>query len=595
MKTSRVLLISNVRPSRTWNFANRVLREVPGTEICGVVQRPVGSIPWIQQLIAAGKTREISLIPRQWVKVRFLFHSLVDKVVAWFFWFVHGCPPSPNDSTFTMKRLKQECARAGWLFTVAGEYKEAAVAALPLTDVNLTIVLGEFFSLPEFAINASNGCIRVRTCRPSANGESSGDALISIEHLASGTGAPSLIFSQWLPWQPFDGPLGFTLKADLITDDLVLQSTRGLLASNPETASTEVSEWANKILAPSLSQLESAHEDMPQAQPGGKRCRSPWKLCLDTLLLLSPGILGRNWYRRLGGRYPVLILAHHLVSDRPHRMGVPTETFWRQVLFLKKHYRIVNLAEASELLRSGQIRVPTVVLTFDDGYADNFLGLRAVTNEMVIPSTLFVTTGPVEAHREFDHDLATGKTGFLPLTWDQIAYWNSRGAEFGSHTREHFDCGSEDLEHLQSEIIGSRQDLEAHVKKPVTFFAFPYGKQKNMSRVAMDLAASTYRHYVSSFGGEALANGGRPQSHLFRKKFYGSPWELELELQSVFDFVDTLRQWFHSQAASSSNESSRVPVVSTLSPSIQTISSSSASTSAYSRVEDSYGVDGSRR
>ncbi|PYU11615.1 MAG: hypothetical protein DMG37_16055 [Acidobacteria bacterium] len=542
MRTSRVLLISNVRPSRTWNFANRLLREVPGTQICGVVQRPMRSIPWIQQLIATGKTREISLMPRQWSKVRFLFHSFVDKVVAWFFWFVHGCPPSPNDSTFNMKRLRQECARAGWLFIVTGENKEAGVAALSLGDVDLTIVLGEFFPLPDSAVNASNGCIRASILNPGKDVESSRDDIICI-------------------------------------------------AGHSEAATTAVSQWAIRVLAPSLSQLNGAEKGTFQTETHSSRCRSVWRLCLDTLLLLSPSVLGRNWYRRLTGRYPVLILAHHLVSDRPHRMGVPTETFWRQVLFLRKHYRIVSLAEASDLLRSRRIRIPTVVLTFDDGYADNFLGLRAVANETETSSTLFVTTGPVEAHREFDHDLAKDRKGFLPLTWDQIAYWNTRGAEFGSHTREHFDCGSTDLEHLQSEIIGSRQDLEAHVKKPVTFFAFPYGKQKNMSRLAMDLAASTYRHYVSSYGGESLANGGSPQSHLFRKKFYGSPWELELELQSVFDFVDALKQRFHSQAASPSNEPDRVPVVSTLSPSIQTITSSSTSTAAYSHVKDSYGID----
>jgi len=549
------------------------------------------SIPWIQQLIATGKTREISLMPRQWSKVRFLFHSFVDKVVAWFFWFVHGCPPSPNDSTFNMKRLRQECARAGWLFIVTGENKEAGVAALSLGDVDLTIVLGEFFPLPDSAVNASNGCIRASILNPGKDVESSRDDIICIEHLAPGTSAPVLILSQFFPWQQFDGPLGYTLKADLITDDLLLETARSLLAGHSEAATTAVSQWAIRVLAPSLSQLNGAEKGTFQTETHSSRCRSVWRLCLDTLLLLSPSVLGRNWYRRLTGRYPVLILAHHLVSDRPHRMGVPTETFWRQVLFLRKHYRIVSLAEASDLLRSRRIRIPTVVLTFDDGYADNFLGLRAVANETETSSTLFVTTGPVEAHREFDHDLAKDRKGFLPLTWDQIAYWNTRGAEFGSHTREHFDCGSTDLEHLQSEIIGSRQDLEAHVKKPVTFFAFPYGKQKNMSRLAMDLAASTYRHYVSSYGGESLANGGSPQSHLFRKKFYGSPWELELELQSVFDFVDALKQRFHSQAASPSNEPDRVPVVSTLSPSIQTITSSSTSTAAYSHVKDSYGID----
>ncbi|HYY72463.1 MAG TPA: polysaccharide deacetylase family protein [Candidatus Bathyarchaeia archaeon] len=457
--------------------------------------------------------------------------------------------------------------------------KEVSPALSSLKSVDLTIVLGEFSSLPKFAVNAANGYIRAFTRKAGTNGKSGGDTFVCIEHLAPNTGIPSRICSQALPWQPFDGFLGFTLKTDLISDDLLLQTARSLLAGNPEAASIEVSQWAEKILAPSLLQWKSADKDACKSERGGRRCRSGWKLCIDTLLLLSPKVMARNWYRRLSGRYPLLILAHHLVSDRPHRMGVPTETFWRQVLFLKKHYRIVSLFEGSELLRSGRIRVPTVVLTFDDGYSDNFLGLRAVTNETQTPSTLFITTGPVEAHREFDHDLATGTTGFLPLTWDQITHWSACGAEFGSHTRTHFDCGSSsDLENLHFEIIGSRQDLEAHLKKPVTFFAFPYGKQKNMSPVAMHLAATTYCHYLSSFGGETLADDEKPQSHLFRKKFYGSPWELELELQSVFDLVDALKQRFCSQTALPDTD--RVHAVSSLSPSIQTISAPTSNPAA---------------
>ena len=562
MNASRILLISNVRPSRTWNFANRMTREVPGTKICGILQNPLRSIPWIQQMIAAGNTREISLERGRWSKVRFLFHSLVDKIVEWFFWFVHGCPSLLSSSRFTVKRLRQECARAGWPLAVMSEAKESHTAPSPFKDADLAIVLGEFSSVPEFAVNAAKGCIRACTRRQGTNGGLNGNAFIDIEHLALSADIPFQVYSEALPWQLFDGLLGFTLKADLISDDLLLQTARSLLAGNPETASAEISLWAKNILAPSLSQLKDPHKNTPKTKRGGMRSRSAWRLCLDTLLLLTPTVLGRNWCRRLSGRYPLLILAHHLVSDRPHRMGVPTEVFWKQVLFLQKHYRIVTLSEASDLLRSGQIRVPTVVLTFDDGYADNFLGLRAVASETGTQPTLFVTIGPVEAHREFDHDLATATTGFLPLTWNQITYWETRGAEFGSHTRTHFDCGSAAVEDLQSEIVRSRNDLEAHLKKPVNFFAFPYGKQKNMSALARHLAASTYLHYLSSFGGESLAE--KPQSHLFRKKFYRSRWELELELQSVFDLVDALKRRFYSRDVLSSNDSEQVPVVSSL-------------------------------
>jgi peptidoglycan/xylan/chitin deacetylase (PgdA/CDA1 family) len=553
MKTLRVLILSNVRPSRAWTFAKRILGEVPGAEICGIVQRPMRSIPWIQQMLAMGK-RGASATPGRWSKAKLLVRSVTDKIADWLLWLAHGCPRRLSSSSFSVEWLRQECAQAGWLFALIAEDFEAGVAALLRPrKVDLVVLLGQFSSIAEFSARASMGCIWASDHKPSHGPVEPGrDALVSVEHLAQGAQTPLKIVSLTLPWQPFDGPAGFTLKADLIADDLLLETAGSLLRGDAATASTLVSQWANRVLTPLLSQLHGIGHQTCRDSRGRKRFRPTWKLCLDTLLLLSPGILVRNWHRRLSRRYPLLILAHHLVADRPHRMGVPTEVLWRQVLFLRKHYRIVGISEGVELLRSGQISAPTVVLTFDDGYADNFLNLRAVTNEIGIPPTLFVTTDPVEAHREFDHDLATGTTGFFPLTWDQIQYWNTRGVDFGSHTRTHFDCGSVHLEKLQSEILGSRNDLEARLGKPVEFFAFPYGKHKNMSSAAECLAASAYKHYVSCLGGESLAKAGQSHTHLFRKKFYRSQWELELELQSVFDLVDDIKAWFRRRASHSS-------------------------------------------
>lgn len=588
MRTASVLILSNVRPLRAWTFANRLLREVPGAEICGIVQRPMRSIPRLQRMLAMAHLRGAYATHGWWSQAQLLLLSMMDKIVDWFCWFVHGCPRLLSSSGFTADRLTQECAKAGWPFAVVAEDSESSVATLACpAKVDLVILLGQFSSIPEFSARASIGCIWASDHKPSAGQVEPGrDALISIEHLAQGTQTPFKIASLILPWQPFDGPLGFRLKADLIADDLLLETAENLLRGDAATASTLVSQWVNRVLTPLLSQLDGMGQRACRDGRGGNRCRPAWKLCLDTLLLLSPRILVKNWHRRMSAQYPLLVLAHHLVADRPHRMGVSTETLWRQVLFLRKHYRIVGLSEGVGLLRSGQISAPTVVLTFDDGYADNFLNLRAVTNEIGISPTLFVTTDPVEAHREFAHDLATGTTGFFPLTWDQIQYWNTRGAEFGSHTRTHFDCGSVHLENLQSEILGSRNDLEARLKRTVEFFAFPYGKHKNMSSEAKRLAASAYRHYVSFLGGESLAKAGQSQTHLFRKKFYRSQWELELELQSVFDLVDDIKAWFHPRASHSSKPPDRPLVVSPRPSSIHTVGPPPASTAIYSRAKN---------
>ena len=146
-----------------------------------------------------------------------------------------------------------------------------------------------------------------------------------------------------------------------------------------------------------------------------------WKLLIKSLVYAVPVTL-RNWQRRRREDYPVMILYHHLVSDRPHRFGVSTAYFLRQVNYLLRHYRVVSLSEAVELVRKGGVKAPTVAVTFDDGYADNFVNLRAVTEETGLPIGYFISTEHISNGREFAHDQSFYEHGFPPNTWEQIEF-----------------------------------------------------------------------------------------------------------------------------------------------------------------------------
>jgi peptidoglycan/xylan/chitin deacetylase (PgdA/CDA1 family) len=450
------------------------------------------------------------------------------------------------NARFTIADLERLYRQSGWPFLLAADFggddvQEFASRQRP----DLLIVLGEPRLSQELRGVPTHGLIRVSVqgvandAIPSPQKEID----LKLEYCAKGSERPSCLASLTLPGQAYDGILSRSLKSDLIADDLLVQAAKRVGEGSEAQASKKVKEWMQRIFSPYLDQFQSQDYAAPRAAFYPRRYRSILRLFAQSLLS-CPWVIGRNWCRRLRGRYPVLILTHHLVSDRPHRMGIPTEEFWRQVSFLRRHYRIVSLSEGCELLSSGSVKTPTVVLTFDDGYCDNFVTLRAVSEETEAPVTLYVATQPVEDHREFQHDLENGTQGFLALTWDQIRYWNLQGAEFGSHTRTHFDCGATDRARLQQEIVGSKQDLEDRLGQPVKFFAFPFGKPENISPQAEELVAATYTFFDSSLGGENLPHAGGQQRHLLRKNFYADPWELELEAQSIFDLVQKTKLRF---------------------------------------------------
>jgi len=557
--STRILLLSNVRPSRSWKIAQRIAREIPGAEVCGIVQRSTNKLPYPQQLIAAGNRKRAIFCGARLATVPQVLQSVLAVLVDVVLWCIHGCPKDfPKVSTFTTDRLREKCSQAGSPLLVTDNCADVRIATFIRDQKpDLAILAGELAL--DAALLAIPGLGTLHAWQQfvqCTQGISELGTEIRVDYVATGSETARTIAHLTLPWGLYDGQAGHTLKADLMTDDLLMQAVLGVTNRNPHT-SERVTAWMETILAPALRQAEPFPPAVSAIRP--RRYRRIWKLCLDTLLLCSPFVIARNWYRRWRARYPLLILTHHLVTDHPHRMGISTESFWLQARFLQRHYRIVSLSDAVDLLHSGELSVPTAVLTFDDGYADNFLALRAVAEEMEIPITHFIVTHPIETHQEFEHDLAYGERGAFPMTWDQIRYWNGRGAEFGSHTRTHLDCACTDRAILRQEILESRSDIEAQLGRPVPFFAFPFGGRENISPEAEAIAASAYGHFASGFGGNNVPHTTTCNGHLFRRNLYAHPWELELELQSVFDWVERIRRGLHLRTAEAP-DSSRAPL-----------------------------------
>jgi peptidoglycan/xylan/chitin deacetylase (PgdA/CDA1 family) len=541
MTRVRILVLSGARPLRARRIAERISSDVPDFEVCGVVQHALRQLPWSQQRIATGEIGGIG--SSLWVssKTSLRMRKILSEMVHWFLWCVHGCPRRMRAKTsFTVEELASHCRQSGWPFLVADDLSGEDVVEFGRGQrPDLVIVLGDPLLNREMLDVPSLGLTRVLV----QDGSHDTAALLqertdlTVEYLAKGSDCVYRLASLTLPTQIHDGPLSKTLKSDLIADDLLVQAGKSLGKGSQRQASKEIKEWVAGTLSPYLDQCgrSSAQEAHSPA-----RYRSIPKLCAHSLLCL-PWVMSRNWYRRLRSRYPVLILAHHLVSDRPHAMGITTEDLWRRIHFLQRQYRIASLSEADELLRSGSVSVPTAVLTFDDGYCDNYIALRAVAEETGTKIVMFLATGQIELRQEFDHDLATGTRNFFPLTWAQVEDWSRRNIEFGGHTRTHFDCGSSDRARLETEIVGSGKDIEIRLGGRCRFFAFPFGKRENISPEAMQIAASSYSGFLSSYGGENLPRKGQKRQHLLRKGFHSDPWELELEMQSVFDLAQSSR------------------------------------------------------
>jgi peptidoglycan/xylan/chitin deacetylase (PgdA/CDA1 family) len=257
----------------------------------------------------------------------------------------------------------------------------------------------------------------------------------------------------------------------------------------------------------------------------------------------------RAW--RKSFRPDVTILAYHRVlpatmSGRsdfdPELVSAWSDEFNWQMSYLKRHCEVMTCEELSSALgTSTGVPKNTVVITFDDGFKDNFLVAFPILKHHGLRATFFICTDNVESGERLWFDRIATQIGqwksgpitlpgyriefeatelsrksatdrflnhlkrvpnlervnlcqalfdlipegdskvnslHLPMHWDELREMAKAGMEIGSHSKTH-PILSQVLEdrELHAEIHGSKEVIEKALGHAVTSFAYPVGKR----------------------------------------------------------------------------------------------------------------------
>jgi methionyl-tRNA formyltransferase/peptidoglycan/xylan/chitin deacetylase (PgdA/CDA1 family) len=543
----KVVVFTSVPPHRVERILARIRRDAPEAQLVGVLYAPF--VPkTLQKRMATWWKKMKRLVYWRYVLHR-IFATINRKLTSLldaFIRFIHAAPRWPKGNhIYGVDDLKAACKANGIeLFVTRDIHSEQSLDFVRSLKADLGLVFGTRILKPVLFEIPKQGSINIHKRKvPDYRGggavglwellDEKKEIGVTVHRVEAKVDVGGVIRSALIPIEPFDDLESLALKADIVGADLIVAAIRdfatGTVTETPQTGpgklfripSAEDQLQLKKKLA---AQRKVKANDNPYRQPA-------WKLLLKSLLYAAPVALRNRRYRRQGN-YPVMILRHHLVSDRPHSNGVSTVDFLRQVNYLLRHYHVVSLSEAVELVRNGEVKVPTVAITFDDGYADNFVNLRAVTEEIGVPIGYFISTEHISNGREFAHDQTFNEHGFLPNTWEQIELLQRFGYEIGSHTRNHADCGSTDEEFLRNEIVGSFEDIQQKLG-PTKHFSFPFGQPQNISAPSVAIARATYKNIFSALGGGNFHKDAR--QILKRSNFPHTVWELELQLQSILN------------------------------------------------------------
>jgi peptidoglycan/xylan/chitin deacetylase (PgdA/CDA1 family) len=114
--------------------------------------------------------------------------------------------------------------------------------------------------------------------------------------------------------------------------------------------------------------------------------------------------------RRAGGKLKshlsrrALILLYHRIAEPdsdPWQLAVSPQHFDEHLQALSEYGRQMRLRKLSEALQNDMLSRRSVIVTFDDGYADNLINAKPLLEKYGVPATVFITTGYTGINREF--------------------------------------------------------------------------------------------------------------------------------------------------------------------------------------------------
>ncbi|MBE2225541.1 MAG: polysaccharide deacetylase family protein, partial [Anaerolineae bacterium] len=105
-----------------------------------------------------------------------------------------------------------------------------------------------------------------------------------------------------------------------------------------------------------------------------------------------------------------------------------------------------------------------VILTFDDGYLDNYENAFPILQEFGFIGTFFVIT-----------DLADqGAAGYA--NWEQLEEMAAAGMRIESHTKSHPDLTENNRDGIIFQLLGSQETIAAHIGYTPRYLCYPGGR-----------------------------------------------------------------------------------------------------------------------
>lgn len=220
----------------------------------------------------------------------------------------------------------------------------------------------------------------------------------------------------------------------------------------------------------------------------------------------------------------VPVLMHHHVSPVEGMITVSPANFEHQLKWLRdRNYHALSCDEFAGHLEGRPVPPRSILITFDDGYLDNWVYAYPLMKRYGFRGVIFLVTswigdGPprphfgqeglplTPSHRDCEDLIQQGSADQAMLRWSEIEAMRADGVfEFHSHTHTHtrWDLGPDKANknaHMAEELAGSRAVLQERLGEVSPHFCWPQGYfDDDYVRIAQG-AGFRYLYTTQAFG-----------------------------------------------------------------------------------------------
>ena len=190
------------------------------------------------------------------------------------------------------------------------------------------------------------------------------------------------------------------------------------------------------------------------------------KRILLFLLIIFLAVLGLCAYRMHSATRAVPVLNYHQINDRDENsLTVHTDEFDEQMKYLSDNgYHTITPEEMMDAWENGTpLPEKPVILTFDDGYVDNYKNAYPILEKYNLKGTIFLISDFIGTYPNY-------------MTWAQVDEMQQSGLiDFESHTLSHPELDKIPADQVWHQLDSSKKALEWRLGKPINFIAYPCG------------------------------------------------------------------------------------------------------------------------